>query len=159
MKMHESSSRTDDSRFKAGCYSRAARHEIYRFLPHFRRVGEKQIDLLTFQFNRYGGSFAIEIAVCDVSGFTTHWGKFVPPNEVTAHDLHPQQRLRLGARSTTEDCWFIYQTDDSFLKLFSRISMKSDVFTKTASQVLSLMKSQAEPYWQKGGDLNNASKE
>ncbi|MFF2886098.1 DUF4304 domain-containing protein [Paenibacillus sp. NPDC057967] len=42
--------------------------------PHFRRVNEKKIDLLTFQFDKYGGGFIIEIAVCSPAGHTHHWG-------------------------------------------------------------------------------------
>jgi hypothetical protein len=57
--------------------------------PHFRRVREKQIDLLTFQFNRYGGSFVVEVAFCAPDGFMTHWGEHIPPNKVRAHDIHP----------------------------------------------------------------------
>ena len=65
--------------------------------PHFRRIRDWQIDLLTFQFNRYGGSFVVEVAFCAPDGFTTHWGKHILPNRVRAHDIHPRQRLRLGS--------------------------------------------------------------
>jgi hypothetical protein len=34
--------------------------------PHFRRRRQKGIDLLTFQFDKYGGGFVVEIAVCEV---------------------------------------------------------------------------------------------
>lgn len=47
-------------------------------LPHFRRTGDV-IDLLTFQFDRHGGSFVIEISQCDGNGITMHWGEHVPP--------------------------------------------------------------------------------
>src|SRR5262245_34082606 len=50
--------------------------------PHFRRIRESQIDLLTFQFNRYGGSFVVEAACCASEGFTTHWGEHIPPQKV-----------------------------------------------------------------------------
>jgi Domain of unknown function (DUF4304) len=43
--------------------------------PHFRRIRESQIDLLTFQFDRHGGSFVVEVATCAPEGFTTHWGR------------------------------------------------------------------------------------
>ena len=111
--------------------------------PHLRRISERQIDLLTFQFNRHGGSFVIEIAVCKPTGFTTHWGKLILPNKVRAHDLHPYQRLRLGAPSSTEEgIWFSYDP------------VRGGIFNETALQVLPLLKSQAEPYWQKALDLN-----
>ena len=37
--------------------------------PHFRRISEKKIDLITFQFHRYGGGFVIEVEVCSPEGF------------------------------------------------------------------------------------------
>lgn len=38
--------------------------------PHFRRIGECGIDLLTFQFDKWGGGFVVEIAYCAGHGFT-----------------------------------------------------------------------------------------
>lgn len=32
--------------------------------PHFRKISEDKIDLITFQFDRYGGGFVIEVGVC-----------------------------------------------------------------------------------------------
>ncbi|MEY8738422.1 DUF4304 domain-containing protein [Bacillales bacterium AN1005] len=32
-------------------------------LPHFRRINENNIDLITFQFNKWGGSFIVELAL------------------------------------------------------------------------------------------------
>jgi hypothetical protein len=32
--------------------------------PHFRRITNDRINLLTFQFDRYGGGFVIEITNC-----------------------------------------------------------------------------------------------
>ncbi|MEX2174453.1 MAG: DUF4304 domain-containing protein [Pirellulaceae bacterium] len=29
--------------------------------PHFRRVGGRRIDLLTFQFSMFGGQFVVEV--------------------------------------------------------------------------------------------------
>jgi Domain of unknown function (DUF4304) len=44
-------------------------------LPHFRRIGKNQIDLLTVQFDRHGGGFVIEISKCPPEGLTTHRGE------------------------------------------------------------------------------------
>ncbi len=74
--------------------------------PHFRRIRDPQIDLLSFQFNRHGGSFTVEVACCEPVGFTTSWGQHIPPNRVSAHDVHPDQRPRL--HSSHEDRWFHY---------------------------------------------------
>jgi hypothetical protein len=40
--------------------------------PHFRRLTKERINLMTFQFDRHGGGFVIEIANCNPEGFTTH---------------------------------------------------------------------------------------
>ena len=40
-------------------------------LPHFRRPMTEQIDLLTIQFDKWGGGFVIEISKCAVDGLTT----------------------------------------------------------------------------------------
>lgn len=77
--------------------------------PHFRRLAPGHIDLLTFQFDRHGGGFVIEISQCGTEGFKTHWGKQIPPSKVSAHDLHPDQRYRIqpGSEGST-DSWFRY---------------------------------------------------
>jgi hypothetical protein len=76
-------------------------------IPHFRRPSATGIDLLTFQFDRWGGGFVVEIARSPIEGVTTHWGALVPPSKVTAQDLRPENRLRLKpqAGSGRED-WF-----------------------------------------------------
>ena len=74
--------------------------------PHFRRPGVNCIDLLTVQFDKRGGGFVVEISRCSPEGITTHWGKHVPPDKVTAWDMFPKDRLRLGVRKPGEDHWF-----------------------------------------------------
>ena len=76
--------------------------------PHFRRL-HQAVDLITFQFDRHGGGFVIEVATGDPSGFTTHWGKHIPANKLTAWDLNPGRRKRLKPVSGTgTDSWFRY---------------------------------------------------
>lgn len=41
--------------------------------PHFRRRQDTHIDLITFQFNRYGGSFVVECTVCPPEGLMMSW--------------------------------------------------------------------------------------
>ncbi|WP_226671140.1 DUF4304 domain-containing protein [Metabacillus litoralis] len=95
--------------------------------PHFRRKNEKNIDLVTFQFNRWGGSFVVELAICPLEGVTMHWGEEIPPNKVTAHDVN--KRLRLGAVSEEEDgIWFTYEN-----------SKTQKDFEQVASDVLGLL--------------------
>ena len=76
--------------------------------PHFQRV-RQVVDLVTFQFDRHRGGFVIEVATGEPAGFTTHWGKHIPANKLTAWDLHPDQRKRLKpASGSGTDSWFRY---------------------------------------------------
>ena len=77
-------------------------------LPHFRRMNESNIDLITFQFSRWGGSFVVELTSWSLEGVTTYWGEHIPPKKVTAHDIN--NRYRLGAKSKDEDgIWFEFE--------------------------------------------------
>jgi hypothetical protein len=75
--------------------------------PHFRRSRAEVIDLLTFQFDRNGGGFVVELARSSKDGLTTHWGKHIPGNKVSAWDFHPSARHRIQPRmGSGTDCWF-----------------------------------------------------
>jgi hypothetical protein len=77
--------------------------------PHFRRNRDSVIDLLTFQFSRWGGSFVVEVASCPSAGVTMRWGEVVSPNKVNAH--HINYRLRLGANPPKiADHWFDFES-------------------------------------------------
>ena len=105
--------------------------------PHFRRSGTEKIDLLTFQFDKSGGGFVIEISKCPPDGITTPWGKVIPPNKVRAWDIPPSRRLRLQPRpgSSTSD-WYRYD----------KTNLLGDVFKKTAAEVLPYLE-KAEKWW------------
>ena len=97
-------------------------------LPHFRRVNKNNIDLITFQFNRWGGSFVVELASCPTEGTTMYWGEKIPPNKVNVH--HIDDRYRLGASSLEEDgIWFNYE-----------IAITEEDYAKVAENVLKLLK-------------------
>jgi hypothetical protein len=105
--------------------------------PHFRRFQEGQIDLLTFQFNDHGGSFVVEIAVCGIDGITTAWGERIPPKKISAHDLHPNKRLRLGSGNVgTTDSWFNYEP------------FRPEIYQDATVKLLSLIHSEAAIFWQ-----------
>jgi len=101
-------------------------------MPHFRRPHEKGIDLLTFQFDHWGGGFVIEIARSPSDGVTMHWGAKVSPSKVTAHDLDERHRLQPRSGSGRDD-WFRF--DDGNCQVASR-------------QVISLLPA-AERWWNK----------
>jgi hypothetical protein len=76
-------------------------------LPHFRRILAERVDILTVQFDRYGGGFVVEISRCSPEGITTPWGEYIPANKVTAHYLNSDNRHRLGSPNPdTDGRWF-----------------------------------------------------
>lgn len=78
--------------------------------PHFRRASARGMDLLTFQFDRHGGGFVIEIGCCTPEGVTTHWGKHTPATKATAWDLLPNRRHRIQPRpGSGRDAWFRFE--------------------------------------------------
>lgn len=82
--------------------------------PHLRRHRADRIDLLTFQFDKHGGGFVIEISQCPPDGFTTSWGKQIGPDKVTAWDLPPKERARIKPREGSgTDSWFRYDNATS----------------------------------------------
>jgi len=81
--------------------------------PHLRRTSASGVDLITFQFDRNGGGFIVEVAACPLEGITTHWGKVIGPSKVTAWDLHPEQRTRIKPRDGAgTESWFRYDSGD-----------------------------------------------
>lgn len=112
-----------DNAFKKIVTPVLRKQEFKGSLPHFRRNNEMNIDLITFQFNRWGGSFVVELATCPIEGVTMNWGEKIPPNKVTAQ--HLKNRFRLGAKSVDEDgIWFDFEkakTDDDFEEIASSV--------------------------------------
>lgn len=105
--------------------------------PHFRRIREKQIDLITFQFSQWGGQFAVNVLFCPANGRTLPDGKHIPPSKVTADNVGFMLPLRLGSKPPKEvDHWFRFDAGEA------------DVFNALARDVLSLIGSQAETFWQ-----------
>jgi hypothetical protein len=93
--------------------------------PYFRRRRQECIDLFTFQFDRHGGGFIIEIGRCQPEGFTTHWGKLIPPEKVRIWDLPPKQRARIQpSAGLGTDSWFRFD------------GAAADIFTRTATSVI-----------------------
>jgi hypothetical protein len=111
--------------------------------PHFRRLKVDRINLLTFQFDRRGGGFVIEIANFQPDGFTTSWGKKIDPKKLTAHDLFLRKRIQSNMdtdSSLTED-WFRY--DKKYMFGFG------DIYNKVCKDVLSKLHI-ADEYWENG---------
>lgn len=114
--------------------------------PHFRRNIDDRLNFITFQFDRSGGGFVIEIANCPVNGVNIPFIKDIKPNKLTAHHLNKRKRIQsnmVTTSSLTED-WFRY--DREYLFGFRSI------YKKVSKDVLSKL-TIAEDYW-KQGELN-----
>lgn len=115
--------------------------------PHFRRITSDRINLLTFQFDRNGGGFVIEITNCQPNGFTTHWGKKIEPNKLTAHDLSNRKRIQanMDTPNSSTDDWFRYDKKTR--------SGSDNVYKEVCDDVLSKLDI-AEDFW-KNGELSD----
>jgi len=108
--------------------------------PHFRRFVKNEIHLLTFQFDKNGGGFVIEIAKADNKPFKTSSDKIIEPKKLTTHDLDERVRIHpdgLRENSTTDD-WFRYDKKSFF---------EFNIFKKTAYKVLKMLNLN-EKVWQ-----------
>ena len=106
--------------------------------PHFRRLTSTVIHLLTFQFDKWGGGFFVEIAGCPPEGATMYWGEHVPPAKVNA--WHLNRRLRLGAPDEkTDGRWFRFDSKDGL--------WNDAAYEALASEVLPYLDKQAEAWW------------
>jgi hypothetical protein len=102
--------------------------------PHFRRIMDDRINLLTFQHSQYSEKFVVEIANCPLNGIKTSWGKEIKPSKCTAHDM--DRRSRLGSEKYNSDYWFDY----------GKTSLFSDIFKKRAHEII-LLWDEAEKWW------------
>lgn len=78
--------------------------------PHFRRKRDDGLDLLTFQFHKWGGSFLIEIARCGPDGFITPWSTHIPADKVNAHNMYVRKRIRPDDHTRPER-WFCFDDE------------------------------------------------
>ena len=112
-------------------------------MPHFRRVTETKAELLTLQFNSSGGSFVVELAVCNEVDIENHWRADLTFKNVTAHDMKSRQRL--GSKAKGSDHWFVYGKKNYEA---GHEKIEPDVnYQNIATEVTSLLNSQAEQIW------------
>jgi hypothetical protein len=97
--------------------------------PHFRRAGDKQIDLLTFQFASGGGRFVVEVGKFPAAGYELG-GTHLPPEKVKMR--HLLRRLRLGARGVNDDHWFDFEDGD---------------YARASEAVVPYLRGQATRWW------------
>lgn len=76
-------------------------------LPHFRRKRQINVDLLTFQFDRYGGGFVIELGKAPLGDFITRSGEVIAEDKLTPPFV--DERVRIGpGEDDSDDPWFRY---------------------------------------------------
>lgn len=112
-------------------------------MPHFRRQSEGKADLLTFQFNLYGGSFVVELSVCSEADIAAHWRADLTLKNVTAHDMNFRQRL--GSTHQSSDHWFVYGKKNH--EPGHEAIESTAHYERIASEVANLVESQAINWW------------
>jgi hypothetical protein len=117
-------------------------------LPHLRRRLDDRVDLLSVQFHSAGGSFVVEVASCSPRGITTTSGKHIGPVTVTAEDIAPFRRPRLGMPDfprRSGDHWFVFGSRSDEVE-GSKRDEPAD-YPAVAAEVMRLIDLQAEPFW------------
>jgi hypothetical protein len=81
--------------------------------PHFRRETPESFDLVTFQFDRQGGGFVIEIARCLPIGIDRSPTIYIEATKARAWDRHPNYRKRIQPKKGGgSDSWFRFDRED-----------------------------------------------
>ncbi|MCO5937096.1 DUF4304 domain-containing protein [Mucilaginibacter sp. RB4R14] len=76
--------------------------------PHFTRIKEDKVNLLTFQFSLYSSKFVVEVANCPVGGSTVGGNK-IEPSKCRVH--YEGRRFRIGSIKHKMDYWFDFNND------------------------------------------------
>jgi hypothetical protein len=104
--------------------------------PHFRRLGASKTDLLSFQFDKWGGGIINEIVECPPGEFVQPWGERVPADKLTSVLLPGSYRARLATEvAADEEKWFRYDANSPA------------AFEAAADEVLKVLP-QADKWWQ-----------
>lgn len=103
-------------------------------VPHFRRIKDDRINLLTFQFGLSASQFVVEISNCSPKGIARSWGEPVKPSNCTAHDMY--KRLRLGSIKNKKDHWFNFDKD----------VLWGNIYQQKAKEIIELWQ-EAEVWW------------
>jgi uncharacterized protein DUF4304 len=103
--------------------------------PHFHRDCGDYRHLVSFQFNKYGGSFVVEVGRCSAQGLEK-LGRQIPPTEVTVFHLHPAERIRLGKGPSESDHWFHFDG-----------GIPWDRYNRAAKAVVPHLSAEAETWW------------
>ncbi|NJN54796.1 MAG: DUF4304 domain-containing protein [Anaerolineae bacterium] len=133
--------------------------------PHIRRMTETRVELISFQYGRIGGTFAVNLGVCDLDGIIS-FGRKIPAKKVRAFDVKCE---RLTPESPY-DHWFVFAdalsfsgASDSFRQFSQTITVFSknseDPYTEIAQIVLDLFKRKGTEQFDKLEQAINLSHE
>lgn len=94
--------------------------------PHFRRIRESQIDLLSIQFDKYGGGYRICLSKCPTQNIKDILNKNVEPRKTTA--------WHFGDRYVSD--WLRYDdaSEDKIQTVAEKLSLESIAFLNIAEQ-------------------------
>lgn len=109
-------------------------------LPHFRRLGTGQAQLLTVQFNKWGGSFIIELGRAQRLPYRSRSGRVMTAGQLRAWDLDLEDRVRLHAGATPRrEVWFSFKPGLAWWR-------NADRFQRAARQALAKLP-EADAWW------------
>jgi hypothetical protein len=107
--------------------------------PHFYRDRKNHIDLLSFQYRLAGGSFVVELSFATPTRENVYIDKTVPANKLRVSQT--TKRKRLGAEKEGSDNWFSFEP--------SGIFRKQPDLNRISEEVVALLKSDAELWWER----------
>ena len=112
-------------------------------IPHLRRSGSDRIELLSIQHFSGGGRFAVNVACSPPDGLIVA-GARIGPRAISANHINgPRPRLGSERFPKGDDNWFVYgprSYDDV-------VSQNYASPEQLASEVVRLIREQAEPWW------------
>ena len=80
--------------------------------PEFNRTEKEELQLLSVQFDKWGGGFFLEFARHPLGPKLMSWGETVPEEELTVIHAPFDTRARLqewGSKSSDREHWFRYE--------------------------------------------------
>jgi hypothetical protein len=135
-----------DSALKATVVTALRQRGFTGSLPHLRRRSPEQIRLVSVQYFSSGGSFVVEVAECAPDGLTTSWGVHIEPRKVTAQNVHPPARIRIGGESfPSGDPWFVFAP--RYYEPGADTVQPAGHYAAVADDVLRAIDEHAEPFW------------
>ncbi len=117
-------------------------------LPHWRRRRDDRLELVSVQYFSSGGSFVVEDRDVRGRGMDDQLrGKTIAPGKVTARDINPPNRPRLGAATFPDgDHWFVYGPRS--YEADAGLVRSGRHYARIAADVARLIETQAEPWWE-----------